>query len=559
MLNKPDIFSKRMHAMKIDFFAANADSALTSAFVKWEEYLGIDRVLQDPEAIWRYRQCTGTSRQAVPAVLLPQTTQEIVDIVRTAARYNVPIYPISTGKNWGYGGANPASPGSVIIDLSRLNRIVDFDSELGLITIEPGVTQQQLADYLDQNGFHFMVPTTGGGPTCSIVGNALERGYGITPISDHFAAVMSLEAVLPNGSIYRSALSELGATQIDRAFKWGVGPYLDGLFAQGNFGIVTQMTIKLAKTPACFKAFYFGIFEDHALEALVEAVQKTMSRLGGIVGSINLMNQHRILAMTVPYPSSQVGKDGLLPTDVIAKLGRENKTMAWTGVGALYGEKLVVEAAQKIVKNLLGRATDKLLFLTPKKVKCASQIAKFIPKKFCPNLQHRLRILDDSLQLMLGRPREVALNLAYWKKGGTSEKYEFLDPARDGCGLIWYPPLVPIKKAAVREYVTHVKTTCFAHNIEPLITLTALSDHCFDSTVPILFDRENAIDTAAADRCYRALFEGGLSLGFVPYRLGPQSMSRMTGSGGTYWDLVAKLKEAVDPVGILSPGRYAPA
>jgi 4-cresol dehydrogenase (hydroxylating) len=92
------------------------------------------------------------------------------------------------------------------------------------VTVEPGVTQQILYDYLERNRLAFLVPATGAGPHCSLVGNALERGYGITPYADHFSAVTAIEAVLPNGRIYRSALSELGGGTVDRAFKWGIGP-----------------------------------------------------------------------------------------------------------------------------------------------------------------------------------------------------------------------------------------------------------------------------------------------------------------------------------------------
>ena len=89
---------------------------------------------------------------------------------------------------------------------------------------EPGVTQQKLSDYLAAKGLQFLVPVTGAGPDCSLIGNALERGYGITPHADHFGAVTALEAVLPDGRLYRSALSELGGGAVDRAYKWGMGP-----------------------------------------------------------------------------------------------------------------------------------------------------------------------------------------------------------------------------------------------------------------------------------------------------------------------------------------------
>src|SRR5690606_5593013 len=95
-------------------------------------------------------------------------------------------------------------------DLSRMDRVVEFDAELGVVTLEPGVTQRGLRDYLEARGSGYLVPVHGGGPSCSLIGNALERGYGITPYTDHFAAVMALEAVLANGEIYRTPITTLG-------------------------------------------------------------------------------------------------------------------------------------------------------------------------------------------------------------------------------------------------------------------------------------------------------------------------------------------------------------
>ena len=103
-----------------------------------------------------------------------------------------------------------------------------------------------------------------------------------------------------------------------------------------------------------------------------------------------------------------------------------------------------------------------------------------------------------------------------------------------------------------------VHDVCFAHGIEPLITLTSLSDRCFDSTVPLLFDRSDAEQLARATACFEALFVAGRSQGWVPYRLGVHSMSRVTGTASTFWDLVGTIKSAIDPDQIIAPGRYAP-
>ena len=223
---------------------------LPSALADWSALLGAEHVAADAAASERYAVCTLRPGRHVIAALRPGSVEDIVQAVAISRRHRVALYPISTGNNWGYGSANPPRPDSVVLDLSRLDRILELDEELGVITVEPGVTQGQLHTYLRERNLPFLVPAHGGGPNCSLVGNAVERGYGITPYADHFAAVMSLEAVLPDGRIYRSGLAEAGGALADKTFKWGVGPYLDGLFTQSGFGIVTRMTIALAQRPA---------------------------------------------------------------------------------------------------------------------------------------------------------------------------------------------------------------------------------------------------------------------------------------------------------------------
>ena len=236
----------------------------------------------------------GTMR-SIPAVLCPENQEQVAAVLQVAQRWHVGVYPVSTGNNWGYGSANPVEDGCVILDLSRLDRISDFDPELGVVTVEPGVTQGALRDFLDSHEGDYLVPVTGAGPNCSILGNALERGYGITPITDHFAAVTKLEAILPDGTLYRTPLSELGGEEVDGLFKWGLGPYLDGLFSQGNFGVVVNITIALAPAPDTVTAFFFSTKDDAKLEALVPTVREVLRTLGGSVVAINLLNSQRML------------------------------------------------------------------------------------------------------------------------------------------------------------------------------------------------------------------------------------------------------------------------
>jgi 4-cresol dehydrogenase (hydroxylating) flavoprotein subunit len=531
---------------------------LLLAMREWRACIGQSAVLEGASAQQRYGMCTTGIERSIAAALLPRDSVEIVAIVDIARRRRIPLYPISTGHNWGYGSAVPVADGCVILDLSGLDRIIDMDAELGLVTVEPGVTQQDLYDYLDRNGLSFLVPVTGGGPSCSLVGNALERGYGITPFADHFGAVTALEAVLPNGRVYRSALSEMGGKAVDAAFKWGIGPYLDGLFAQGNFAVVTRMTIALARRPERIEALLFGIEQDAGLMPAIAAVQQVLRSLGGVAGSINLMNSRRVLAMMAPYPKTESGTSGTLPADFVSRLAKDHRVAAWTGLGTLYCKAEIVAAARGIIRGMLKPAVSSLAFFSPGRAAGLSRLLGHIPRLRRGRLAQRARALDGALQMIAGKPSRVALPLAYWRSAAAPRPSAEYDPARDGCGLIWYPPLVPMIPDRVRRYVDMVSEVCAGHGIEPLITLTSLSDRCFDSSVPLLFDRRDADQTARAQSCYRALLEAGRKEGLLPYRLSIDSMSWLTRSDAPCWEMVAAIKSVLDPGDIIAPGRYAP-
>ncbi len=192
--------------------------------------LGNESVIHDPQTVHSYSDSTTASRRKIAAILRPTSTEQVVQIVKIASQFKLSLYPISTGNNWGYGSANPVRDDCVVVDLSSMNKILVMDEKTGVVTVEPGVTQAILREYLDERGLDYLVPVTGAGPTCSLVGNAIERGYGITPYADHFYAITAMEVILPNGDIYQSALSAIGGKRVDQAFKWGFGPYLDGIF-----------------------------------------------------------------------------------------------------------------------------------------------------------------------------------------------------------------------------------------------------------------------------------------------------------------------------------------
>ena len=533
-------------------------ASLQHAISRWQEALGEANVQIGPDAQRRYRPNTLGLSRCIGAALVPSNLTQIVQIVRIAGACRIPLYPISRGRNWGYGAANPVTDHCVIVDCSQMTRIHAFDADLGLVTVEPGVSQAQLHAFLADQQAPYLVPVTGAGPDASILGNAVERGYGITPYGDHFGAVTAFEAVLPNGKIYRSALTEMGGKLADQAFKWGIGPYLDGLFTQANMGIVTAATIALAPRPDRVAGFFFDVPEHEDLGPLVQAVRQIMRNAGGTIGAVNLMNTHRVLAMIEPYPGDQADDEGRLGPEVVKRLAARNRIGSWMGVGAIYGDRRIVRSVTTIIRQRLRRHVRMIRFITPQGARRLRAFCGWAPRLVGARFRQRVDAVYAAMTNFAGAPSQVALPLAYWKSGRRPPAGQAMDPARDACGLIWFSPLVPMKPGLVGAFVDCVTRTCLRHAIEPLITLTTVSDRCFDSTVPILFDPSDPGQVTRAHYCYDDLFARCRKLGCLPYRAGVHSMHHVVDPDTCYWQLVSQIKQAVDPAGIIAPGRYCP-
>lgn len=110
--------------------------------------------------------------------------------------------------------------------------------------MEPGVTQQQLVDYINEKGLALQFNVTGSSPKSSIIGNILEKGTGFR--NHRVEDIRGLEIILGNGDQVRTGFWEQRAEEITvHHFKYGVGPYMDGLFLQSNYGIVTAGVVNL--------------------------------------------------------------------------------------------------------------------------------------------------------------------------------------------------------------------------------------------------------------------------------------------------------------------------
>src|SRR5216683_1807779 len=130
----------------------------------------------------------------VSAAVAPESVEQVQQVLRVANAHRIPIYPISTGRNLGYGGSAPVLSGSVVLDLKRMNRILEVNEANAFVLVEPGVSYFDLYRYIQEKGLKLWVdvPDPGWG---SPIGNALDRGGGylMPQYRNHFDSHCGME------------------------------------------------------------------------------------------------------------------------------------------------------------------------------------------------------------------------------------------------------------------------------------------------------------------------------------------------------------------------------
>ena len=126
------------------------------ALKEFEAAVGADWVFTSDADVALYRDAYSPFRgepeeRLASAAVAPHTVEEVQAVVLTANTYKVPIYPISTGRNLGYGGSAPNLSGSVVLDLKRMNRILEVSERNASALVEPGVSYFDFYRYLQEH------------------------------------------------------------------------------------------------------------------------------------------------------------------------------------------------------------------------------------------------------------------------------------------------------------------------------------------------------------------------------------------------------------------------
>ena len=251
------------------------------AIRRFKEAVGQEWVFEgDDAALYRdaYSPLWGeASEKVASAAVAPDTVEQVQKILAIANDLKIPLYPISTGRNLAYGGSAPAYSGSVVLDLKRMNRILEVSERNAFALVEPGVSYFDLYRHIREKGLKLWIdcPDPGWG---SPIGNALDHGAGLTPLPyrDHFDAHCGMEVVLANGEIVRTGMGALPGAKTWQQFKYGMGPYVDGMFSQSNFGVVTKMGFWLYPQPEAWRSVTVKVAKYRDLNPLLDTLANLM-------------------------------------------------------------------------------------------------------------------------------------------------------------------------------------------------------------------------------------------------------------------------------------------
>jgi 4-cresol dehydrogenase (hydroxylating) len=531
--------------------------AAETALRAWRHALGDDAVRTDAASLERLGRSTAPRAHAPGCVLYPRDAAGVQAVVAAAAAAGWPIYPVSRGRNWGYGDACPTVPGAAIVDLSRMDRITRTDADLGWVTLEPGVTQGQLHAHVRAHAPGFWADMSGAGPDASVLGNMIERGFGHTPYADHFRTVSSLEVVLANGEIVETGFGHFAGARAAEVFPYGVGPVLDGLFSQANLGIVTRATVWLCPRPEDFRFFYLRVDDPDGLAALIDALRPL--RLGGVLNSaVHIGNDLRVISGNEGYPWEAAGGATPLPEALRARMRAASGVGAWNASGALVGSPAQVRAAAARLRAAV-RGLGRVVFVGDTKLALGRRVAGWLGRAgLGATLSRQLDALEPNYGLLRGEPSTWALRGCQWRLRAPAA-----DPAADprdcGAGLMWLSPVLPIRGSDAQRLMDLVRPILARHGFDELVTFTLLNERAMVAVINLAFDKSVAADCAAAEAAYPALLAALLDAGYPPYRVGPTGMPALwEGGGAGFWRAAQAVKQALDPAGILAPGRYIP-
>lgn len=488
--------------------------------------------------------------QDVIAILYPSTITHVQEIVRMANICAVPLYPVSQGKNWGMGSQLPVTGGCTVVNLSMMDHIIEINEQYGYAEIEAGVTQGKLCSELEKRKSSLFLDVTGSGRETSIVGCALDRGVAYNSL--RVEVLINLKVVLGTGEILDTGFGHFPKSVAKNLFKYGIGPDLSGLFAQGGFGIVVVATIKLQYKPEASCAFVVSIPDESGFSPLIDILYHLRS--SGVIQCVaHIANRNRtVLTMAPLMFQFAMGKFGNATRQLIDGMIEKEQLGEWSVVGNIMGTPNQVRDSKRRIKKAIG-STGKVTFLSDAKIAFGKKVLDLLSfSAFFARKRAFLSAVEPLYGMTKGVPTDAALNSIAWP---FSDNTILGDPDKGDFGLVYCLPIIPASGLTACSAVGIIGEVFAKYGFKPFITLNLMGS-ALETVVTLAFNKKVKGEIDNAHRCNRELHQVLMSEGFIPYRLGINLMDQVVNPDDIYWQTVRAIKDTLDPNEIIAPGRY---
>lgn len=497
-------------------------SRFEAALREYRAIVGEDNVIAEPERLAPYARLMvpDTNDRHMPCgAISAGSVEEIRQVLAVSNTYRIPLWTISAGRNFGYGEAAPATAGQMVLDLKRMNRIIEIDPELGTALVEPGVTFKQIDDYLKEHDLPFWINKPAPAPLVGPVGWTLERGMGYTRYQEQAQNFSGMEVVLADGSVVRTGMGGNEAAKTWQCYRWGYGPWVDGLFLQSNFGIVTKLGLWLMKKPQAHVTWIAGIDDEAAAMKAIDVLRDL--RLDGTTENGMLFHMSYGVALTQRRAQFYPGP-GAVPEAVWQAAARKSGVHLWSASGTLYGTAEQVEMNLSIVRKAM----------------------EAIGAKF-----QREEEVTGPAVLMLNNIKML-----------TTDKLSLEDFAvfnYAGSGGAWIAPVIPAKSSDARASLRLIRSVLDEFGFDFFGGfMGGYSGRHFDAATIMLFNRDDPEELARANKCYMKIIDVTARAGYPIYRAGTPAMAETAKHfGEAQMALNRRLKDALDPNHVLAPGK----
>ncbi|PKS06133.1 hypothetical protein jhhlp_007450 [Lomentospora prolificans] len=504
--------------------------------VQFRAILGDDGILTSHEHRVRYtdpyaehQDETEQEKRGSAATLFPVTVEHIQGVLKICNEHRIPTWTVSRGKNLGYGGPAARVKGSIILDLQRMNKVIEVNDRYSYYTVEPGVTFFDIYRAIKEQNKKVWcsVPALGWG---SVVGNALDRGWGYTPAGDHSNHICGMEVVLADGTLVRTGMGALNDSVCWPLFRGGYGPTYDSMFSQSNFGVVTKLSIWASPSPEGFMICRLDVEKEDDLTPMIDTFRGLLLN-DTIQNHPVIGNVPRELAKKGMRSKFYDGKDAI-PDAKMEELRKELGVGYWSARFGLYGPKEMIDfnykRCQKAFEKLVGARLSGKAFYPP------DGRDHLNPE----DLPAEYRTVET------GTPSLMALKSVQYR-------------GEDG-GHVSFSPILPPEGKDAMDFYYAAKKCCSEYGFDYFGGLHLYPRHLAMINM-IYFDRQSETERQNANKLFVDLVHLARKHGYSEYRAHIDWMDLVAEqydfNGQSLMRLNERIKDAVDPNGILSPGK----